>query len=366
MNRSSVLLVTKGLDLGGLERVLADLAVGLRAAGHPTTVALINDARRRLVPRLVAADVTIRALGGTDRIGFRGAVGLWRAVRDPRYDLIHVHSPLPAVLVRLCRPTATALVCTLHTTWGGLHPLTRLGWRLTARRDDRTIVVSGAVASSLPHSLGGRVTVIPHGIDPLAIASARIAGSRMRSELGIPADMPLIVTVASHRDVKNYPNLLRAVARVRAAGCPAHLVSVGDGDRLADNRRIAGELGISDAITFLPSRDDVLSVIAAADVIAVASDYEGQPLVVVEALALGRPVVATAVGRVPELVPPAVGRVVPPNEVVPLADALLELFADPALRLEMSEAAMNRTPAWTVDDVLEAHETLYAQIDGQR
>ena len=90
-------------------------------------------------------------------------------------------------------------------------------------------------------------------------------------------------------------------------------VSVGEGPNLADHVALVAELGLADVVTFTPATDDVLSLIAEADILAVASDYEGQPIVVAEALALGLPVVATAVGRVPEMVNTTVGRVVPPT-----------------------------------------------------
>jgi glycosyltransferase involved in cell wall biosynthesis len=105
----------------------------------------------------------------------------------------------------------------------------------------------------------------------------------------------------------------------------------------------------------------VLARIAAADVLVVASDYEGQPLVVAEALALGRPVVATAVGRVPELVTPSVGRVVPPGDPEALGAALTELAADPELRRRLGDAAHD-VPHWNLDDVLDAHLVLYRSL----
>lgn len=107
-------------------------------------------------------------------------------------------------------------------------------------------------------------------------------------------------------------------------------------------------------------------MISDADMLVVASDYEGQPLVVLEALALGRPVVATAVGRVPELVSPAVGRVVPPGDPAALGAAIAELAADPALRALMGPRAVLRGLAWSLDDVVDAHLAIYRRFGSQR
>ncbi len=357
-----VLLVTKGLDLGGLERVVTDLAVGLQRRGVSMTVAVVSDRRDRLVPKLDASGVTVIRLGGSDRIGLRAGLRLRSVSRSAAFDVVHVHSPLPTPLVRSSRGARHRVIATLHTPWTALHPGTRLAWRLTARRDRSTIAVSGAVAASLPRRIGERTMVIPHGVDAAAIAAAGGSRRETRTELGVTDDDILVVTVASHRDVKNYPNLLRAFKSVLDAGRGARLIAVGEGERLINSRRLADELGIAHACTFLAVRDDVLSMIAAADVVAVASDFEGQPLVVVEALALGRPVVATSVGRVPELVPPAVGRVVPPGDAAALGRALIELIDDRELRAAMSATAVERSGAWTLDDVLDAHLALYRQV----
>ena len=94
----------------------------------------------------------------------------------------------------------------------------------------------------------------------------------------------------------------------------------------------------------------------------VASDYEGQPLVVMEALALGVPVVATAVGRVPELVNPSVGRVVPPGDPEALGAAMAELAADPLLRSLLAAKASEHSNTWTLEDVAAAHLAIYEHI----
>ena len=141
---------------------------------------------------------------------------------------------------------------------------------------------------------------MPHGVDT-------VAAERARAHRAEAAGPPVrAITVARHRGVKNYPNLLRAVQAARAAGAPLELVAVGEGPDLEHHRALAAELGLGDVVHFVAPRLDVLTLIAASDFLVVASDHEGQPLVVEEALSVGCPVVSTAVGRVPELVGPEV------------------------------------------------------------
>ena len=353
---TAVLLVAKGLDIGGIERIVVDLAVSYARRGVPVEVAVVNDRRDQLLPLLTDAGVVVHRLGGGDRIGVAAARRLARLVAQPRFDVVHVHGPLPAVVARLAR-RHRPIVTTAHTPLGALRLPTRLAWRLTAGRDAASVAVSAVVAGSLPRRVAARTLVLPHGVDPAAIAGT-LATAGPRAESGAVT----AVAVASHRDVKNYPNLLRAVKAARDLGAPLHLVAVGTGPELERHRALAAQLDLADAVTFQPPGHDVLGVIAGGDLLVVASDYEGQPLVVLEALALGRPVVATAVGRVPELVSPAVGRVVPPGDPQALGAALAELAGDAELRRQMGAAALHEGHTWTLDDVVDAHLALYAEV----
>jgi glycosyltransferase involved in cell wall biosynthesis len=354
----SVLLVAKGLDIGGLERVVVDLARGLAARGAVVEVAVVNARRGQLRPLLDEAGVVVHEVGGDDRIGWRAGLRLARLIADPRFDIVHVHGPLPAVVARLRRRGAP-LVVSSHTPWTALHPLTRWAWRLTAHRDAAEICVSASVAASLPGRIGRRTRVIPHGIDPAAIAAASTRRGLTRSAPDAPVRA---ITVARHDDVKNYPNLLRAVRVALDQGADLSLLIVGTGPRLREHRALAKALGLTEVVTFLEPRLDVLDVIASGDLLVVASDYEGQPLVVQEALALGLAVVGTAVGRIPELVSAKVGRVVMPRDPTALGMAIAELARDDALRAALAANARHEGHAWTMDDVIDAHLSLYGDV----
>jgi glycosyltransferase involved in cell wall biosynthesis len=352
-----VLLVVKGLDIGGIERVVVDLAIGLAQRGAAPAVAVVNDRRDGLMGLLDAEGVAVHRLGGSDRIGARGAWRLGRLASSRRFDVVHVHGPLPAVVVRVT-PRRRRVITTSHTLWGGLHPPVRLAWRLTARRDAASVAVSAVVAASLPRAIAGHTRVIPHGVDPIAIEAARVAAGTRPPR----PDVVTAVAVASHRDVKNYPNLLRAVRVARDAGAPVRLLAVGEGPDLEHHRSLARDLGLAEVVAFEVPTPDALGAIASADLLVVASDFEGQPLVVSEALALGRPVVATAVGRVPELVGPSVGRVVPPDDAGSLGIAMAELALDHDLRGAMGAAAQHAGLSWTLPDAVDAHLALYEEI----
>ena len=350
-----VLLVAKGLDIGGIERMVVDLANALERHGAEVHVAVVNDRRDALMGQLQLPADQVHRLGGTDHMGWRSVRALARLVRSDKIDVVHVHGPLPAVVVRLT-PRRRPIVTTSHTPLQALHPVTRLAWRLTARLDATSIAVSAAVASSMPTSIADRMQVIPHALDVNAVEAAR-ATALERTDGRVR-----LVTVASHRGAKNYPNLLHAVQLALGKGADISLVAVGDGPDLERHRALASELGLAEVVEFRPSTHDVLRVIAGADLLVVASDYEGQPLVVMEALALGVPVVATAVGRVPELVTPAVGRVVAPGDPEALATAIAELALDPEQLKMLAHSTTQSVGTWTLDEVAKAHVGVYQRI----
>ncbi len=266
--------MTKGLDIGGVERIVVDQAVGLHGRGVPVEVALVNDARDRLVAPLDDAGVPIRRLGGTDRIGARAALRLAALVRDPHFGVVHVHGPLPSIVARAARSRSVALVTTSHTPFSSLHPTTRAAWRATAARDDAVIAVSGAVAARSSGDAAAR-----GGDPPRHRSRAHRQGPEQVGELGpLAGRVVRLVTVASHREAKNYPNLLRRCAQVVTPGADVRLLAVGEGPRLDDHRRLAAELGLADIVEFAAPTVDVLDVMAGADVVVVASDFEGSRL----------------------------------------------------------------------------------------
>lgn len=357
-----VLYVVKGLDLGGVERVVTDLAIAMHARGIRVEVALVNPARDRLVPVLEAAGVAVHRLGGSDRVGVPAARRLRALMSSGQFGVVHAHGPWPAVIARSARrrPRGRRTVTTFHTMWSALRFPSRLALQLTARRDDHTVAVSQAVAQSLPAPSKARAIVIPHGIDLAACAAAGLRAPLLRATLA-SADEVLVVTVASHRPAKNYPNLLRAVAAARATGAPIRLLAVGEGAALGAHQQLAAQLGLDGNVTFAQPRTDVLDVIAAADVFVMASDFEGQPLVVVEAMGTGRPIVATSVGRTPELISSEVGRLVPPDDSHALAAALVELAMDRPLRTRLGAASLEAVRPHSLEASIDAHLELYAR-----
>ena len=221
MTDPRVLLVTKGLDLGGIERVVDRSRTRPRRRGRRRRGRLVNSDRDRLAGAIEAAGVTVHRLDGTDMIGL-GAARLAGCTSQPSAPMTSSTSTARCRRRWFGCPPATAELSPRRTRHGDrCGPLTRLAWRATARLDAATIAVSATVAESLPSSVRRRAVVLPHGIDPARIDTALHAAGRNGGgrPSGARDGIVTVVTVASHRDAKNYPNLLRGVRVARRRWC---------------------------------------------------------------------------------------------------------------------------------------------------
>jgi glycosyltransferase involved in cell wall biosynthesis len=337
-----VLWLSKGLGPGGAERLLVEHAsVGDRDACE-LEAAYLLPWKQHLVPELEALGVRAHCLGVRHEGDPRWLVRLLQLVRRGRFDVVHAHSPISASLARTvlrAAPNRPALVYTEHNRWDSYHLATRSVNRATFSLNDKVFAVSDDVRASMAPSLRTRVEVLQHGIDLDRVRAHARDRTAARAELGVPDDTVLVVTVANLREGKGYPYLLAAAKQILDARVPVRFVAVGQGQLDAEIRALLDELDLGDGFRLLGYRPDAVRIIAAADVFALASLHEGLPVAVMEALALGIPIVATDVGGLPEAVEPHVnGLLVPPRDPAALAEALQEML-DPQQRARLAAGA---------------------------
>jgi glycosyltransferase involved in cell wall biosynthesis len=258
------------------------------------------------------------------------------------------------------------MVTTEHNEWTSHHRLTRGVNRLTFPLDDHVFAVSEAVQRSMSRRVAARTEVLHHGVDVDEIGGRRGERDAARAELGIGADEVLVGTVANLRANKDYPSLLAAAARLHQTGRPVRFVSVGQGPLAEEVEAERDRLGLGDRFQLLGYREDPIRVLAACDVFCLSSRYEGLPIALLEALALGLPAVVTSVGAMPQVIRDGCdGRVVPPGSPERLADAIAELV-DPAVRGPMARAALTRARDFGVRPAVERQQELYTQLASRR
>jgi glycosyltransferase involved in cell wall biosynthesis len=204
-----------------------------------------------------------------------------------------------------------------------------------------------------------RVAVIPNGVDidrfaPLPDTEA------VRRELGIAATAPVMTIVAALRPEKNHSLFLDIAHRVLKRLPAARFLIVGDGPCRAPLEQQAGKLGIRDAVSFLGSRDDVPRLLSATDVFALTSHNEANPVSILEAMSIGRPVVATNVGSIHEAVENGVtGWLVPAGDARQFGNRVLQLLCDPLIARAMGDAGRQRVlEKWSLDGMVRGYESL--------
>ena len=251
-------------------------------------------------------------------------------------DLVHAHG-LKAGWVAAVSAGRLPLVLSVHNlvlpeVAGRATPVLRALEARLVGRADRTIAISGEVARRFTGARGaGRVrTVAPLGPVPVV----RTGGPSVRARLGVPEGGRLVVTVARLHPQKGLHDLPAAADLLRRRVDGLRWAVVGAGPLRGHLEGEVRRSGLDDVVVLTGSRQSAADELAAADVVAVTSRWESGPLVVLEALTLGRPVVATAVGLVPDVVGPGHGRIVPVGDPAALAAALVDVLDEAGVRVD--------------------------------
>lgn len=361
-----MLWVIKGLGPGGAETLLAAAARAHDRDRFHIECAYVLPYKDHLVGDLEAAGVRTHCLSDVPTDA-RWPLRLARLVRSGDWDVVHVHSPLPGSVARLAvrsmRADRPGLVTTEHNAWGTFAMPTRWLNRVTAGPTGEVIAVSDEARASMTGRAAKRARTLVHGIDVAHARSFVAERSFVRAELGLGADEMIVGTVANFRPQKDYPNLLQAMRILADRGVTVRLVAVGQGPLERETRAMAVELGLQDRVLLTGFRADAVRVLAACDVFTLASRWEGLPVALMEALAIGLPVVATDVGGVRELLRNEVDALlVPLGDAVALADALEWVVRDGALRQRLATTGAGRAGEFDVSRTEAALEAAYTRV----
>jgi glycosyltransferase involved in cell wall biosynthesis len=264
--------------------------------------------------------------------------------RSRGVDLVHTHSSKAGIVGRLAAFLAGVPVV-VHTAHGWSFNRTQPGGvrrgfvmleRMAAPITDRLIMVSRSnLDEGLALRIGraGQYAVVRSGIDAAEFRAAGRDRDAVRAELGCEPHHVLVGTVACLKPQKGPLDFVRAAAAAHARSERLRFVMAGDGELRAEVETLARQLGLGDVLRVLGWRRDVAELLRAMDVFLLTSRFEGLPRVVLQAMASGVPVVATAVDGTPEVVRDGrSGLLVPPESPETAADRVLELVADPELR----------------------------------
>ena len=362
-----MLWVVKGLGPGGAERLLCAAARAHDRDRFHIECAFVLPYKDHLAEELERAGVRTHCLS-RKRTDYWWPRRLVELVRDGEWDIVHSHSPLPGSVARLATRTIRKserpkLVSTEHNRWATHRGPTRWLNTFTSRWDDVSFAVTDEVRESMTGPVAGRVETLQHGIDVEAVAKAIADRAAVRDELGIGDDEIVVGTVANFRPQKDYPNLLQAARLLADREVPVRVVAVGQGPQEAETVRLRDDLGLTDRVMLTGFRDDAVRVMGACDIFTLASQWEGLPVALMEAVALGLPVVATDVGGVGEEMHDGVDALlVPPRDPEALAAAIERVVTDAVLRDELAKASAARAADFDVRRAVERIETAYTEL----
>jgi glycosyltransferase involved in cell wall biosynthesis len=363
IDRIRVLILIKGLGIGGAERLIAEGAAHWDRDRFDYRVAYLLPWKDQLVAEIAGHGVSVDCLGSERGLGLIAYRRLRAVVSEWAPDLIHAHLPSSGILARLVN--GRPVVYTEHNIAASYRQPTRSVNRFTYSRNAAVIAVSEAVADSLAGYPGPTPIVIPNGVS-VSVSAAEI--EEIRTELGVQPEQSLVVHVGNIRPHKGHENLIAATALLVAEDPNVLVVSVGaekhDGD-LARVRESAIAAGVSEHIRFMGRCENARSFLAAADVVVNPADVEGLPLAILEALALSRPVVATAVGGVPTVVVDNVtGLLVPPGNPQALATGVLTALESPDAKGWGQAGAELVTSQYGIARMIADYEKLYREVLG--
>ncbi len=373
-SRTKVLLLIKGLGLGGAEKLLTMALPHLDRERYEYEVAYLLPWKNALVPEFERHGIRVSCLGQRKPYDPRAVLRLARLMRKSRPQVVHAHLPYAEMVAQLASPLApsTARVYTEHNVFDRYHPLTRMFHKRLFPRNDAVIFVSEAVRASVLSNMrvNGRpkLHTIYNGVDWQAIERHQDDRELIRQELAIPRGNRVLVTVASFTPKKRHEDLL-AAARMVLKDCPdTSFVLVGDGPLRPQIEQMATEMGLRSNVVFTGLRQDAISIVAASDAFVLPSRAEGLPIVVLEAMALEKPVVATRVGGVPEVIcDQQDGLLVDALDPPALATALVGLLNDPAKGRRLAQAAKRRLVSqFDMRRTVRETEAVYQESLGRR
>lgn len=259
---------------------------------------------------------------------------LFRIMRIYQPDIVHTHLFSPGVLGRVVAKLAGVPVIIAHehglTLWKKKWHIMYERWAI--RFTDVRIAISEAVRQNRiarEKTASEKIVTIPNGVDIAYFAPSRWERGNSRAELGLSRDSFCIGTVARLTEAKGLKYLLLAMKRVNKSIPDVILLIVGDGPLREELEEYSRELGIDNAVIFTGYRSDTPRMLAAMDVFVLASVREGLGVSLLEAMAMQKPVIATRVGGIPEVIQDGVdGILIPPTDANELARAIINIFKD--------------------------------------
>lgn len=369
-----VCLMLGGMGFGGGEKYVLYIAEGL--SGHGYSFHFVTYKESLFTREARRRGHETKVIDMTRRLSPLGLLRLTRFFKDQAFDLVHTNGARMNFYGRLAaRLAGVPHVCsTVHNSLYD-YPIGALKRSLyvavdawTARYAERIIAVADALAADLRDKYGiaaEKVLTIHNGVDMEELRATR-GREALREELGLKPEDPCLSAIGRMTNQKGFTFLVRALPSIAERSPGVRCLFVGDGPLRYDLEREAHALGVADICRFTGMRTDIPDILSATDVFVMPSLSEGFPMVLLEAMGMGRPVVATAVSGNPELIEDGrTGKLVAPSDPKALAEAVLRLLENPDEAQALGKAALIKvSTSFTVQIMVEKTERVYRSLLG--
>ena len=372
MRQVNLLLLITELNVGGAEKMVAQTATHLSKERYRALVSCLYGSGS-VADAIKAAGIPVIDLGAQGKWDLRVACRLFSLLRGEEVQILHSFMFHADVLGRIIGKLARVPIIISSRRNVEIGGQTReLVNRWTASLADRTIAVSEQVREVEIQRSGvdpSKVVTIYNGVDLKKFRGINPAkGKELKRQFSIDIGTPVIGTVASFHKRKGYPYLIESLPLVLQRFPKAKALLIGDGHLRQSIRRKAEDLGLSSSVIFTGIRHDIPELLSIFDVFVLPSLWEGMPNVILEAMAANKPVVATRVGGIPEVVEDGVtGLLVPPRDPEALAEAIIALLQDRERAKAMGRAGRERVEKYfTVERMVQKTEALYEELIGEK
>lgn len=365
MNHKQIMEVIYAFEIGGSERLAAAIAEKISQYGESVSVCAINGDAGPIRTQLEKNNIPCYGIGGGEISALTVRYRLYKLFKQVKPDVLHMHHITqlincywPAKLAKVPR-----LVVTEHANYS-LRTVKKLNRRAKfyTKRADALTVVHGGLKDYFEQEMAvpaEMITTITNGVDT-HIYTPGDASSEFRTSIGISDDVTVLACIGRLVEAKDHQNLLDAVKYMVEKGhTDFRLLIVGDGPYRQQLEGDATEQGINENVLFLGARSDIVDILHNTDICVLSSKREGFPMVLLEAMGCGIPCVSTQVGGVFQLIDENNGRIVPPEDSVALAEAIIALYKDKQTIKKLGVAARETIlNGYKIEDVLDAYKQI--------
>jgi glycosyltransferase involved in cell wall biosynthesis len=340
----SILHIITTLDVGGAEKHLLSLLANLDRARFQFTIVFLKG-RGELVPYFECNGIRVVSLNVKGVWDISALARIAFLVKKGAYDIVHTHLPRADFFGTLGARLggSKVIICTKHNEDQYFrNPFLASLARFAARFDTKVVVISDAVGRFMTDVIGiprEKISKIYYGIEVKAFSSR----GTLRREYDIPQEIPLAGVIGRFEEQKGHRFVIQAIKKIKETLPQAKFVFAGRGALEDELRSLANRAGVETNIIFAGFRDDISNVISDIDVLILPSLWEGFGLVLLEAMAASKPVIATGIGAIPEVVEDGItGILVTPRDVEMMVTAVTRLLVDSEMARRLGKAGRAR------------------------